>query len=50
MSMTWNVYGKLLTAGNVTYHYDAAGNRIRKTVGTTNTWHVLDAQGNTLTK
>jgi len=49
--MTWSVYGKLLTipSKSVSYNYDAAGNRIGKTVGSTNTWYVRDAQGNILT-
>ena len=55
--ISWTVYGKIETiskAGNTTiqYSYDAAGNRINKTVnqaGNTNTTvYVRDAQGNTL--
>jgi RHS repeat-associated protein len=48
--MTWSVYGKLLTipSKSITYQYDAAGNRIGKTVGSTSTWYVRDAQGNIL--
>jgi len=48
--MTWSVYGKLLTipSKNISYQYDAAGNRIGKTVGSTSTWYVRDAQGNIL--
>src|SRR6185312_6867827 len=49
--MSWSVYGKLLTipSKSVSYQYDATGNRIGKTVGSTNTWYVRDAQGNILT-
>jgi hypothetical protein len=48
--MTWSVYGKLLTipSRSISYQYDAAGNRIGKTVGSDNTWYVRDAQGNIL--
>jgi hypothetical protein len=48
--MTWSVYGKLLTipSKSISYQYDAAGNRIGKTVGSTSTWYVRDAQGNIL--
>jgi hypothetical protein len=49
-NMTWSVYGKLLTipSKGISYQYDAAGNRIGKTVGTDSTWYVRDAQGNVL--
>src|SRR6218665_3930519 len=50
--ITWNVYGKIesiVKSGNtITYVYDAAGNRISKTVSATNltTVYVRDASGN----
>jgi hypothetical protein len=49
-NMTWSVYGKLLTVSSksLSYQYDAAGNRIGKTSGSTSTWYVRDAQGNVL--
>jgi YD repeat-containing protein len=50
----WNVYGKLQSTQktdgtNITYTYDAGGNRISKTVSGTNgytEWYVRDASGN----
>ena len=49
-AMTWSVYGKLLTISSksLSYQYDATGNRIGKTSGSTSTWYVRDAQGNVL--
>lgn len=48
----WTVYGKLSSitkAGStISYTYDAAGNRITKTVGGTTTLYVRDASGNVL--
>ncbi|HQD10741.1 MAG TPA: hypothetical protein PLQ65_13810, partial [Flavihumibacter sp.] len=53
----WTVYGKIrkitkASGQTISYGYDAAGNRISKTVTmngqTTYTWYVRDAQGNTL--
>ncbi|HVM86891.1 MAG TPA: hypothetical protein VMT76_01800 [Puia sp.] len=54
----WNVYGKItsVTKQNgtlITYNYDAAGNRIGKTVtpsggSATTTWYVRDASGNVM--
>lgn len=52
-TITWNVYGKILTqtgnSGAMSYIYDPAGNRVLKTVSGTNTLYVRDPQGNTLT-
>jgi RHS repeat-associated protein len=53
-TISWNVYGKIKsidkagTAADISYAYDAAGNRVKKTVGTTQTYYIRDAQGNTL--
>ncbi|MDI3321388.1 LamG-like jellyroll fold domain-containing protein [Pinibacter soli] len=59
--MEWTVYGKVkrvTKSNNITidYTYDAAGNRISKTLsgsgvtdGPVTTWYVRDAQGNMLT-
>ncbi|PJJ79983.1 RHS repeat-associated core domain-containing protein [Mucilaginibacter auburnensis] len=52
-AIDWTVYGKIKgitkTAGsNLLYAYDATGNRVKKTVGSTNTYYVRDAQGNAL--
>lgn len=57
-SITWTVYGKISSitktdGSSISYSYDAAGNRISKTVtpasGTaTTTWYVRDASGNTM--
>ena len=48
----WNVYGKILSlsdSGNtISFTYDAAGNRISKTVHGITTWYVRDAQGNVM--
>jgi len=48
----WTVYGKIagITKGgtSISYTYDAAGNRISKTVGTTTTVYVRDASGNVM--
>ncbi|WP_127129472.1 RHS repeat domain-containing protein [Pseudoflavitalea rhizosphaerae] len=57
IQVRWNVYGKI--AGitkhdgvEISYQYDAAGNRVRKSVlkngQTTDTWYAKDAQGNTI--
>jgi len=56
-SIEWTVYGKIKkisksSGQTISYGYDAAGNRISKTVTTNNqttyTWYVRDAQGNTM--
>lgn len=52
-NITWSLYGKILgftqgTVGNVTYKYDAAGNRVSKTIGALSTYYVRDGQGNTM--
>src|SRR6185437_2959395 len=51
-TIDWTVYGKIDTIvndrGTITYTYDAAGNRITKAVGGTNSIYVRDAQGNIL--
>lgn len=52
-SIYWNVYGKITQINKqggivITFTYDAAGNRISKTVGTKQTWYVRDASGNVL--
>jgi RHS repeat-associated protein len=57
-NITWTVYGKIATitktdGTTVAYSYDAAGNRISKTVTQgggqpTTTWYVRDASGNTM--
>jgi RHS repeat-associated protein len=56
-SMRWNVYGKISniykSSGlNISYTYDAGGNRISKKVmsegDTTITWYVRDATGNVM--
>ncbi|WP_153798790.1 RHS repeat domain-containing protein [Foetidibacter luteolus] len=52
----WTVYGKIkqitMTGKTISYGYDAAGNRITKTVAagstTTTTFYSRDAQGNTM--
>lgn len=57
IQVRWNVYGKI--AGitkhdgvEISYQYDAAGNRVRKSVlkngQITDTWYAKDAQGNTI--
>lgn len=56
--ITWTVYGKISSitktdGSTVAYTYDAAGNRISKTVApasgvATTTWYVRDASGNTM--
>src|SRR5690606_3906076 len=51
-SISWNVYGKISSitksSGNITYSYDATGNRISKTVSGVTTLYVRDASGNVL--
>jgi RHS repeat-associated protein len=51
-NIQWNVYGKISSiskaAGNITYTYDAAGNRISKTVGGRTSIYVRDASGNVM--
>ena len=51
-SITWNVYGKIKTitktGTNISYTYDASGNRISKNVNGKETWYVRDASGNVL--
>jgi RHS repeat-associated protein len=51
-AIDWTVYGKIDTIvnghGTITYTYDAAGNRITKSFGGTNSIYVRDAQGNIL--
>jgi hypothetical protein len=57
-SITWTIYGKISNiakadGSTVAYTYDAAGNRISKTVTPasgpgTITWYVRDASGNTM--
>jgi RHS repeat-associated protein len=61
-NINWNVYGKItgisreagtqVPASEIRYSYDAAGNRISKTVEKNNqksiTWYVRDAQGNVM--
>ena len=56
-NINWTVYGKIknihkTTGIDLTYRYDGSGNRIVKEVadeaGTTKTFYVRDAQGNTM--
>ncbi|HEV2478181.1 MAG TPA: RHS repeat-associated core domain-containing protein, partial [Puia sp.] len=51
-AIDWTVYGKIDTIvngrGTITYTYDAAGNRVTKAAGGTNSIYVRDAQGNIL--
>jgi RHS repeat-associated protein len=51
-NISWNVYGKIQSiskaTGTITYQYDAAGNRISKTVGAKTTVYVRDASGNVM--
>ncbi|SFQ31208.1 RHS repeat domain-containing protein [Parafilimonas terrae] len=52
-SIEWTVYGKIKTINKtdgttITYKYDAAGNRVSKTVGNIESWYVRDASGNIL--
>ena len=52
-SIYWNVYGKITQISKndgtvIKYGYDAAGNRISKTVGTKQTLYVRDASGNVM--
>ena len=51
-NIDWSVYGKIQTiykaTGNLVYTYDASGHRVSKTLGTSTTWYVRDAQGNAL--
>ena len=51
-SITWNVYGKILSVvdstNTITFTYDASGNRISKTAHGITTWYVRDAQGNVM--
>jgi RHS repeat-associated protein len=51
-SIKWNVYGKIQSITKngkmITYSYDAAGNRITKTVGDTVEIYVRDAAGNVM--
>ncbi|WP_177191992.1 hypothetical protein [Parafilimonas terrae] len=47
------MYGKVKTINKtdgttITYKYDAAGNRVSKTVGNVESWYVRDASGNIL--
>jgi len=48
----WTVYNKpdtiFKSAGNITYAYNTANQRISKTYGGVTTWYVRDAQGNVL--
>lgn len=51
-NISWTVYGKIATisksSGNISYTYDAAGNRITKTAGGKTTLYVRDASGNVM--
>ncbi|MHA4812524.1 hypothetical protein ACX0G9_30810 [Flavitalea flava] len=52
-NIEWTVYGKIAaitkrTGSNLSYTYDAGGNRITKTVGNVTTVYVRDAQGNVM--
>ena len=52
-SIEWTVYGKIKTINKtdgttISYKYDAAGNRVSKTVGNVEGWYVRDASGNVL--
>ncbi|WP_199118231.1 RHS repeat-associated core domain-containing protein [Pedobacter sp. ASV28] len=53
-SIDWTVYGKIAqivktnAAQNISYTYDATGNRVSKTYNGSTTYYVRDAQGNTL--
>jgi RHS repeat-associated protein len=55
-NITWTVYGKIATitktvssvTTNISYTYDAGGNRISKTVNGKTTWYVRDASGNVM--
>src|SRR6185437_11428048 len=51
-SITWSVYGKILsiykTTGTISYAYNPAGERVSKTAAGLTTYYVRDAQGNTL--
>ncbi|WP_166437314.1 RHS repeat-associated core domain-containing protein [Niastella caeni] len=50
--ITWNVYGKMTglvkNGSTISYTYDAAGNRITKSAGSTTTIYVRDASGNVM--
>jgi len=45
-------YGKIKQiekgTGNLSYTYDASGNRVRKTLNNVSTYYIRDAQGNSL--
>jgi YD repeat-containing protein len=51
-NISWTVYGKIASitksGGTISYTYDAAGNRVSKTVGTKTTVYVRDATGNVM--
>ncbi|MEO9023279.1 MAG: RHS repeat-associated core domain-containing protein [Ginsengibacter sp.] len=52
-NITWTVYGKINTitktdGTNISYTYDASGNRISKTVSSKQTWYVRDATGDVM--
>jgi RHS repeat-associated protein len=49
----WTIYGKISSitkadGSQITYTYDASGNRISKQVGSVYTWYVRDASGNVM--
>jgi YD repeat-containing protein len=50
--ISWSVYGKINTitkaAGNISYTYNPAGQRVSKTAAAITTYYIRDAQGNTL--
>jgi RHS repeat-associated protein len=52
IGIDWNVYGKILSihksSGDISYAYDASGNRISKTVAGKTTIYVRDATGNVM--
>jgi RHS repeat-associated protein len=52
-NITWTMYGKIATITksngiSIAYTYDAAGNRISKTINGKQTWYVRDAGGNVM--
>jgi RHS repeat-associated protein len=52
-NISWNVYGKIQSitksnGTNISYRYDASGNRISKTVNGKETCYVRDASGNVM--